>query len=214
MLIPQEKILFIHIPRTGGTTIESYFRQNLIKKSATELYGKKCLPENEIYHLDGRQHYPLAYFEHKDRIDDYYIFTFVRHPYDRLISAYEYSFSKKYNFNTIVCILPVVTQFYRSFSSSYLCHLIPQHRFLTSNIDFDFIGRYERYKQDFQHLLSDLELPIKAMPHIFKTRKKPFKRYLNSFTQYFINVSYHKDFKLFGYKKLKNIDAAASPIKQ
>ena len=101
----------------------------------------------------------------------------------------------------IVYILPLVAQFYRSFSSNYLCHLIPQHRFVASRVGCDFIGRYEHYERDFHYVLNTLKIPIKKIPHIFKTRKRPLSNYIDSFTKYLIDFSYAKDFEFFNYSR-------------
>lgn len=65
-----KKPLFIHIPKAGGSSI-----QNIIKKYNKDLTG--CLHKNVT---DYSKEYRNSCF----------VFTFVRNPYDRLLSAHKY----------------------------------------------------------------------------------------------------------------------------
>ena len=65
-----KKILFIHIPRTAGTSIYKSFKLNRIEKHST------------INYLQHR---------HGVNIDDYWIIGSVRNPWKRLFSLYNYT---------------------------------------------------------------------------------------------------------------------------
>ena len=64
-----KKLVFIHIARTGGSSI----------KTALNLHEKKY---NEHYHLDS------SYIPRECK--DYFKFAFVRNPFDRFISLYHF----------------------------------------------------------------------------------------------------------------------------
>ena len=64
-----KKLVFIHISRTGGSSI----------KTALNLHDKKY---NEYYHLDS------SYIPKECK--DYFKFAFVRNPFDRFVSLYHY----------------------------------------------------------------------------------------------------------------------------
>ena len=65
------KIVFIHIPRTGGTSI----------KSALNLHDK--IYKEDVYHMSAN--------DIPKECEDYFKFTFVRNPFDRFVSLYFYS---------------------------------------------------------------------------------------------------------------------------
>tara|TARA_Y100000004_G_scaffold166110_1_gene197558 strand:+ start:1016 stop:1498 length:483 start_codon:yes stop_codon:yes gene_type:complete len=64
-----KKLVFIHIARTGGSSI----------KTALNLHEKKY---NEYYHLDS------SYIPKE--CNDYFKFAFVRNPFDRFVSLYHF----------------------------------------------------------------------------------------------------------------------------
>ncbi len=79
----ETKLLFIHIPKTGGTYIEDLFRANNFQVHFWK--PKRLLPIEAI----SPQHYHatiLASIFELETIDG--IFASVRHPFDRLISEY------------------------------------------------------------------------------------------------------------------------------
>jgi hypothetical protein len=76
-----KKILFIHIPKTGGTTVETWLRSvsDLNFHSVGIPVPSKCTPQH--YRLrDIRQLFHKGYFD--------YTFAIVRNPYDRIASEY------------------------------------------------------------------------------------------------------------------------------
>tara|TARA_B100001964_G_scaffold234841_1_gene293958 strand:+ start:147 stop:935 length:789 start_codon:yes stop_codon:yes gene_type:complete len=118
LLSKKYKYIFIHIPKTAGTTIKSSLPYDIkdscfnnhneddeiSNKLPRFLYDKNCFKNKKIrnlYHLTGKeilQIYPNI------NLNDYYIFTFVRNPYDRLYSTYLYT---KYTVNRYFKLLVV-----------------------------------------------------------------------------------------------------------
>lgn len=87
------KYIFIHIPKTGGTTVKKTLPHD------EQTYCK--LPVDlECFNFDNSSYnnnYHMTYSEFMNKHDNhnnhnnYFVFTFVRNPYDRLYSTYLYS---------------------------------------------------------------------------------------------------------------------------
>jgi hypothetical protein len=95
-------VIFIHIPRTGGTYIESQlckkYNVNIEWPQVNEenLFGFKKVNNNNyltLQHLTINEIIKYNYFE-----DNKYVFTIIRHPYDRITSLFNNWFSR---FNSI-----------------------------------------------------------------------------------------------------------------
>jgi len=149
--------IFIHIPKTGGTSINRAFE------------FPKADPTLKI-----KKHYYLA--DIKKRIapqiwEQSFKFCFVRNPWDRLYSHYRYRVRRK---------LIKADHFYDSFKAWLTYHLqenpnkgnlCPQIEWIRDDqgqIDMDFIGRFERLEEDFQKICSINNLQLE-LPHMLKS---------------------------------------------
>ncbi len=184
------KTIFIHIPRTAGVSISKALFGNL---------------------AGGHLNYKAYERIFSPRvIKKYFVFTFVRHPYSRLCSAY--SFLKAGGFN----------DFDKEFSQKYLKefdsferfvleflnlktiysypHFIPQYEFLLNSknqIEVDFIGKFENLDKDFELVARKLKIKTQ-LPHLNQSPRKNC-----SFTKEIkqkIYTLYQQDFLLFDYK--------------
>lgn len=73
-VFPDIKKIFVHIPRTGGTSILEYLKS----KSCTDA------------HFKNFKHYTLNDYKIVDEFESYTLFTIVRNPYDRMVSYFNY----------------------------------------------------------------------------------------------------------------------------
>ena len=89
----EKNILFIHIPKTGGTVIENQLKT----KFKQSLYGG--IIRTSPYNGGSPQHlFYKTIFEHKEKLNvdfqNIKVFCVVRNPYDRILSFYFWSKGK------------------------------------------------------------------------------------------------------------------------
>ena len=194
-------LLFIHIPKTGGSVIE-----NKIKKHTSQkLYSGKT---NELldfpYNKKSLQHqFYTTLYKYKDKLninfDNVKIFSVVRNPYDRIISGLfwhkliEKDFSAKQVYNTIKN-----NYLYRDDLDN---HNQPQYKFivdenseLIKNIK---IFNTETLNKSNNKLNKFIGFDINIER---KNVNKDYRKYLNKNSISLINTFYKKDFELFNYK--------------
>lgn len=88
--IKQKNVLFVHIPKTGGETVERYLGQHseigFFHPWMNQTYYQ-CTPQ----HFDAEMLAPLFPASFID-----YRFAFIRHPLDRLVSAYKMRMGRRF----------------------------------------------------------------------------------------------------------------------
>lgn len=160
------KTIFIHIPKTAGSTISDVIYSNM---------------------RHGHNHYRALdyYSESKDKFMNYFKFSFVRHPVDRFISAYKHLISlppwvsektKMFSNNYVKPFSNNIDDFVKYFLDSstvqHWVHFQSQSYFLIINkeISVNFLGKFENLNQDIMHLARLINLDkINEIPKINKS---------------------------------------------
>jgi hypothetical protein len=202
------RIFFIHIPKTAGSSIEKLFNMqrpndNNISKKKYRLFGN-IKGKNLCYH-----HMPLEYLIKNNLIsynllDTYFVFTFVRNPYTRIISEYYHRKQPTENINSFV-----LNKIYKNYKNEtleglYFNHLIPQWKFIYHNgINYcDFIGKFENLYDDIKKLKKRCNIPVSnTLPHEKKGDYEKNVHYFDKVSREIINFVYNKDFEYFNYNK-------------
>lgn len=199
----QKKILFVHIPKTGGTTIEQHMGAiNNTKKGYYRNANNKA-----IQHLTTIEYNNL--FD-DNRFNNYCKFTIVRNPYDRMVSEYYWTdlpFGFKSN-KTFDYFLYSVSDIVLNKNYSYTFlhdHFIPQKDFITdknNNIIIDKIFKFEEFKEAIEFLqLYYPDINPNVNNKIKTAKSKNSRISLNEKQKNIIYNLYVNDFVLLGYDK-------------
>jgi hypothetical protein len=225
------RCVFVHVPKTAGISIEHVFLGLL--GLTWETRASLLLRPNDdpvkgpprLSHLKASEYVSLGYLTRQE-FDSYFKFSFVRNPWDRIVSEYKYRrYPVRLDFKTYLFRhLPAP-----GFTDLYT-HIIPQYDFLfdgQGKLLVDFVGRYESLQADFEEVCARLGLPGTPLPHANRSgEERPPLRTLNDvkkllrrwlwnrerkhtfpdYTQYydeesreFVAQLYRKDIDAFGY---------------
>ncbi|BBM82390.1 sulfotransferase family 2 domain-containing protein [Candidatus Uabimicrobium amorphum] len=184
----EKKLVFFHIPKAAG------------KSLATAIYG------TDINHFTYRQ------VSQQLDMCNYYTFTFVRNPWDRMVSAYNFLCrggwgkvdrfwveSRKPHLETYSKFLSYVAN-----HPQEMVHFLPQTYWLSnhnSEIALDFIGKFEHLHHDYQKLCAILNIDS-PLPHINASkRNKDYRSYYKTSKDVeIIRTLYKNDIRVFGYE--------------
>ena len=192
MVIDEHKAIFIHIPKCGGTSVEKFFNVHPNRFNIDKLTGKY-----KGYQGKYLQH--CTYLEMKTLfnipVEEYYTFTVIRNPWDKIVSSFFYEI--RYNKN--------ITSF-KKFVQSPVWeneqHSIPQCEYIMNEkgeIKVDFICRFENLQQDFDMVCNRISINTKELPHKNKTAHEHYTEYYDNETRSIIAERYAKDISRFGY---------------
>lgn len=202
-------LLFIHIPKTGGSSIEKYFS----RKYATPLNHRSLfmgLPENikvsdQYDRSISLQHQPYtSILKHKNvfglQIDaQTKIITSVRNPYTRIISDLFYY--KYINPNSTPEEVNEVMR--RHVNNKHDNHQTPQYKFV---IDENGALVKNLIVLRTEHLVEDMRkngyTDFNIYENVGANSKLNYMDYLNKDSIKLINEVYDKDFFFFGYQKI------------
>jgi len=193
MISHDKKLLFIHIPKTAGTSVEA----QLIDQSS-ELYSNQWhtrIKSAPLNHLTLQELISNSLVE-LDTAKNYFKCCFVRNPWSRVISEIRYlgdALAGENYEQKIISLCQI---------DSYANHIRPQVDFIDNSygIEMDFVGRFENLEHDFQRLceLAGLNQTLK-LDHLNQSRHRPYRDYYSPFTRQLVADKYHQDIERFAY---------------
>ena len=197
-----EQHLFIHIPKTGGSSIEESLAPHLeirLKYNGVPP-GHPCPPQHlHLAELGARC--DLAAMKSK--------FAIIRHPIARLISEFKFRTASR---NTLIDFDLWATRALRLAKSDpyYLDnHMRPQTEFVGDDVD---ILRFEDGMETlFAAILGKLGLADRKIPLVWEKRSAPRRIRMTHRLRAAIQETYAQDFDAFGYDPNTGFSAEVTP---
>ena len=199
----KHKAIFVHIPKTAGTSIE---RAMDIKALDKEAYRHR-----DEFMIDGvkyaLQHYTAEMLMQEDKVspywDSYFKFAFVRHPYTRVLSEYFWVKGKKNQG------LEFDRHDFKDHLKSYYANLNTDHKLSQTQYLYSSSGtllvnrvfKFEQIKTSFRVLSNRLKLKSELEHAQKSSNSTSYTSKLDSVDKDFIYKLYKKDFENFNYKK-------------
>lgn len=198
MISYENKFLFIHVPRTGGTSIEYFFKKNLTPRENHGFSASKAewaswkaqdksgfvRPEKDLLksqHIHAHKAQDI-FLKNNINYGDFFKFSFVRNPWERLVSYYFY------NHYTYVALNEAVFRPFSEFMKAKIVAPEPTHSYKKNallfggneytrlqsrplftqefwlfddedNLLVDFVGRFENLQSDFDLICDKLQIP-------------------------------------------------------
>jgi hypothetical protein len=218
-----QKFIFIPIQKTGSTSIRESLadRFNCVVTSQdvnSMIYNHTSACRLKLYFEEQKY---LNNTEHSWNWNEYFKFTFVRNPYARLVSQYNYfckigsnpqevidSNGDDFTYPTDyynVC-KKINKKSFKHFVQNNQNHFdVPYSWFCLD--EFDFVGKTENMQADFDKVIECINKNnAKAVtkkiniPHYNKSTKKHYSSYYDEETKKIANEFYGEDIERFSYK--------------
>jgi len=178
MISHSHKFIFVHVPRCGGISMRYALR--------------RFKPRRVRFHM------PASEWKKTDppRFNDYFTFSFVRNPWDRVLSDYfwhlrEGGFKQK-DFNREDFLKHIKTGGTHPWSQWWMVSD-------GKKVIVDFVGKFENINEDWAFVAKKLGLP-QTLSHRNKTKHKHYSHYYDEETKKAVVDRFPEDIEKFGYK--------------
>lgn len=205
------RCIHIHIPRTGGTSIEralGMFRDWKVENRTT-MFGliqsadllERVTVSRFLQHATAREVLALLPAE----CASYFSFAFVRNPWDRMVSIFCHK-----DPNLVMHAAAAGVDLHSLSFDQFLgyarevahVHLLPQAKFIYDERGaslVDFLGRFERLEQDFAVVKERLQVDV-ALARYNRSSHENYRTYYNGQRRRLVAELYREDIEAFGYK--------------
>ena len=213
MISHRYQCIFIHIPKTGGASIERLIWPSLRDRNTESLWSGFVDDYHNKYQTGGLQHLTARFVlkEVGDKVfNEYYKFSVIRNPWDKAVSQYRYMLEKREDLMVFIGMTKKTT------FKEYL-HLISKkpHVQWMSQTDFlvdvkgeyliNNIIRFENLQSDFQTVGEQLGLESITLPHWNKSRRQSYHSYYDDESIQMVGKLYESDIERFSYSYDNNI---------
>lgn len=210
MLISHKhKFIFVHVPKVAGTSMRQALRRSsfqphklpwnrLLKK--VNILSAWPYKSHHAFHKHHVRAYELRNEFSADVFDTYYTFGFVRNPWDRVVSLYNYIRRRpKHPHYSAVRTLPD----FKAYVNYVAQNSYPaQAEFLcddSNSLLVDFVGRYENLTTDFAAVCQKIRISAN-LPHKNASVRVDYRTAYNDRTREIVGQVFRRDIELFGYR--------------
>jgi len=198
MIVEQYKFINIHIKKCGGSSLASAFQGEFQTHATFLQYVEKLGPS----------------------IVDYFVWSVVRNPWDRMVSLFHY---QKQNVNQIHTddfkrFLEdiYVSHFYKT-SKDYHYEWKPQISYLCDHeghLALDYLCYLPNIHEDFDKVKKVLQIPKSVIyPHTNKSKHENYKNYYTPLTKNYVAKLFQKEIEMFEFD-FDDVSRFKYPIKE
>lgn len=191
MISLQKSFLFVHVPKTGGNSIQSILKANSEDKILTSAKHQDGVERFEVHNdnYNTTKHSTLSHYKSVLEPETYirlFKFATIRNPWDMMISFYfsPHRAVKEWNRDNFIELVNRVHT---------LRHYITVDSFLEESIrklrlpiefgnrglhsDIDFLMRFENIDEDFKLICEKLGIPNATLPKRNESRRNYYSSY-------------------------------------
>jgi hypothetical protein len=214
LLSPRFNFLYIHIAKTGGTSI----RQALSRLRWRDPWYWPMFVCSRLSHLSGHRigtklprHAKVILAKEmlpREVFDELFKFAFVRNPWDLQVSSFHHIRRERPQYlgghDDFEGFLRWKLEPQRPYQYHLDTSITPQSDYLIDlhgQVCVDFIGRYERLHDDFADICARIGIRPTALPHRRRAtdRGRDYRGYYNDETAELVARHFARDIELLGY---------------
>ncbi len=218
------RFAYIHIPKTGGTSLVQAMRSAAIDFTFEErglwdlIYGRpdladilqalrKCFPLSTLTEFP-QQHLPAQVLQMllgTNKWKEFFRFAFVRNPWDLVVSSYHFA---KMNFLPVQYPLePDIQAFvqrsdsFENFVNGFCAVRCDMSSFIEDKYGqnaVDFIGRFENYGNDLAYISRRIGVELR-LPHENRSEHNNYATYYTKTTRDIVSKHFARDIDRFKY---------------
>jgi len=197
MISLNKNFLFIHVPKTGGNSIQNilrnYSEDNIVSLAKHQDGVERFEVRNDKYKINKHSTLEIYKKEIEPKIfKKLFKFSTIRNPWDMCISFY---FSphrgnvewNRDNFKNFIKTVPTIRNYVttKTFLEKFIekikrklhinIRIKDNNKPLDANIDF--LIRFEKLNEDFKKVCEIIEIPYEELPHRNKSSRKHYSEY-------------------------------------
>ncbi len=203
-LSDSHQFIFIHIRKAAGGSVNTIlnryslprprdFKSRMMSKLYLENNYRKFAFRQHCTILDVKRVAPIEVF------DAYFKFAFVRNPWKRLVSEYEF-IRRQSNHGRHSKVIKMDFDTYINYQASRKdAHQINMLANTKGALLMDFVGRFENLHKDWEYACSQIGIDHHELPHLKNAKIVDYDKYYNQANKERVAQLWKHDIDIFEY---------------
>lgn len=204
MISRSHRCIFVHIPKTGGTSLENIIWPG--RRTTADLWMGFVDKYRNKYQTGGLQHLLATQIRTEiggDAFAAYFKFSIVRNPWDKAVSQFS-SMETREDLRDLIGMRKgdPFKKYVELIARKKHVQWEPQVNFLQDSngeVLVDYVGRFEAFTDSVFHVLNKIGLGAQTIPHANASRRGPYEEYYDAESKEMIAALYAADIEAFGY---------------
>ena len=205
LISDSHKFIFLHMRKVASSSMRA-------------ILGPLCLqaPDGRLQHLLSRARLEWDYRDYvfrahesilsarrrmpRETFADYFKFAFVRNPWERLVSEYEFILGKprhaRHKGVKALGNFPAFIQMQIPRRDAYQLNMLCDRK---GRLLMDFVGKLENLDRDWQTVCERIGIAHRVLPHENATDRKPYQEYYSEATVKLVAKHWAREIEMFNY---------------
>lgn len=205
LISDSHQFIFVHIRKAAGSSIRDTLEPLSLVKPAdnwSKIKSRFLRTENDYKKYAFRQHDSITVAKRlmpPELFESYFKFAFVRNPWDRLVSEYEF-IRRRPDHGRHSKVMKMGFEKYIVYQSKrFDAHQINMLADKNGNLLMDFIGKFENLQDDWNRVTDKLGIENKELTHRKKAGIKDYNSYYTDESRALVSELWKRDIESFGY---------------
>ncbi len=208
LISDSHRFIFVHTRKAAGSSIRDTLKPLSIHKP-TDIISKL---KSRVLHVEGDYH-KYAFRQHsdinvakkiipKELFDSYFKFAFVRNPWKRLVSEFEFIKRRPDHGRHKKVMRMTYNEYIKYQAKRYDAHQINMLADKNGKLQMNFIGKFENLQEDWNFICDKIGVKNKELTHRKKASKVNYDEYYIGENKELVAKLWKKDIDAFGYNYL------------
>ena len=202
----KSNFIFVHVPKTAGQSVSGALKPFTLPlhKRVVQRLGRHAFRRSKYDHYSlypGGQHataQEIRSFLGQREFENFYSFAFVRNPWDRMVSTYNFAKRRPKSYRYKFAINSTLDEFVESLPQLKMKQQVEYIFDETGSVMVDKVGRFETLADDFAEICDHIGISVR-LPHRNKTNHDDYRRSLSDTSRELIAKHFADDIREFGY---------------
>lgn len=200
------EFIFVHIRKSAGSSIRDTLEPISIQKPTdnwSKIRARFLNLERDYRHYPYRQHQSIHLVMRlipRELFERYFKFAFVRNPWDRLISEFEFvkrsayhGRNKKVRNMSFETYIDYQAKRHDAHQANMICDK-------NDKVLIDFVAKFERLKDDWKYVCDRIDIKGAELSHRKNAKIKDYSRYYSLETSKKVAALWARDVEVFEYE--------------